>query len=186
MLPGRVAGGLAASFCVLGSLAQPSPIGLLVDFVGISSVTPSPFISLDPLAGLSPNITFAWTLPPGNSTQTSYSVVVTAADGTVAWKSGEVTSSTPLSRAPRSALLPATRYSWIVSIQATLTGAAWATSAPVTFFTSAPAASWKATQPIWAPTCEAHSPSAPAFSRFSAAPVIPRVYPGKGCAWGRL
>lgn len=157
----------------------------MVDFVSVSSVIASPFISLDTLVGLSPNVSFAWQLPPGGANQSAFSVVVTAADGTVAWRSGAVASSDQLVRAPRSALQPETRYSWTVAVQSPNSGPAWGTSSPSPFFTGASAASWAATRPIWAPNCSAYAPGAPAFARFAAEPMIPSTHPGGSVSLGK-
>jgi hypothetical protein len=143
------------------------PTGLRVDFVGSSSVIATPFISLDAITGESSAVALSWELPSSISVQSVYIAVVTSQEGVVAWNSGSVQGPVQIAYLPRSALQPASRYSWTVSVNG---GQA---SMPAAFFTSAPAAGWALTAPIWASPCAAYGPNTPLFARFSATPSIP-------------
>jgi hypothetical protein len=151
---------VVACCCAAGA---PIPFGLRTDL----ALSDAPFISLDAIAGLSPNVTLTWQLPVEIPTQSSYSVTITRSDGSAVWSSGSVKASAQIAYAPRSVLQPASRYSWSVAVND------GASSVPIVFFTSAPPSGWDATAPIWAPVCQTFGPSAPAFARFIATPSIP-------------
>ena len=137
------------------------------------------FVTLDAgVFGVSPNVTISWALPPEAAAQTGFSVVVTRptaagsnANATVV-ASGAVASAAQLFGFARSALAPASAYD--VSVSATVTaadGSAQATgwSQPLRFFTSAGAAVWAQSAPVWAPKCAgAPGPAQPQFALFFA------------------
>jgi hypothetical protein len=142
------------------------------------------FVTLDSVFGVGPNLTVSWALPPAAVAQTSFTVQVTQQTDSANNASGSVVlsktaaSSAQLFSFPRAALAPASVYD--VSVSATVTtssnGSSQATgfSRALRFATSAGAALWAQSAPIWAPKCaSAPGPAQPQYTLYFADAKVP-------------
>ena len=170
----------ACAAAAAAAAAAASPFALRVDLQD-SQPGGSLFITLDSfVTGVSPNVSVSWSLPPSVSSQTAFSLLLTTptsatdarANRTILSLLG-VQGGSPRAAFPRSALSPATPYDASVSITyvtANGSAASSAWSAPLRFHTSAGAAQWAGSAPIWAPKCAgAPGPAQPRFAAFTAA-----------------
>jgi hypothetical protein len=170
-----------ATICLVAAVAsaapQPSvPFHLRVDLQEAQpDQTLGLFVTLDAVFGVMPNLTISWALPTIAASQTSFTVLVTqpaSSDSNTTVLSKTLSSPAQLFSFSRSALAPATAYDVVVSATITLadgSSAALGFSQPTRFYTSAGAALWAQSAPVWPPKCVgAPGPAQPQFALFHA------------------
>ena len=181
-MPPSLASRLLAAFAAAAAAAAvPPPFGLRVDLQESQDYTGGGhglFVTLDAPYGVASNLTVSWALPAEAASQTSFSVVVSRPTSASSNASAVVVSATAVASAAqlfsfaRARLAPATAYDVTVSATVTLadgsqSASGW--SAPLRFFTSAGAALWAQSAPVWAPKCAgAPGPAQPSFAVFYA------------------
>ena len=177
----------AASIALFAAAAAasapvPPPFRVRIDLHEWQAGGHGIFVTLDSVFGVGPNLTVTWALPPAAVMQTAFTVLVTQTTDSSTNASTTVLSKTVPSAAqlfsfPRAALSPASAYD--VSVSATVTaadGSSQATgfSRALRFFTSAGAALWAQSAPVWAPKCaSAPGPAQPQFSLYYANAKVP-------------
>jgi hypothetical protein len=152
----------------LVAVAGLDPKRIRVDLASSSSVSRTPFITLDNVTGSSLAVSVMWELS-SDGAQTAFCVNVSMTGGPLAWSSGIVNSSAQLTYFPRATLTAESLYAVTVAVRDVI--GIW-TLQNTTFLTSASAASWAMSSPIWAAQCN-HSSAVPSFARFLAFPSIP-------------
>jgi hypothetical protein len=135
------------------------------------------FVTLDAVFGVMPNVSISWALPPFAASQTSFSVLVTqpasaSSNANTTVLSKTLSSPAQLFSFARSTLAPATAYDVAVSATVTLadgSSSALGWSEPTRFYTSAGAALFAQSAPVWPPKCAgAPGPAQPQFALFHA------------------
>jgi hypothetical protein len=173
---------LAAAAALRTAAAAPAgaaPTSLRVDLhLSHRGIQHGTFITLDPTyplpqAGPASPLLLSWALPPALPAQAAARVLVTtpasATSNATVYDSGWAATAAQRLPLPRALLQPAREYTWTVAVQGPDGGAPSAWALPQRFFTSAGAATWAASAPIWPAPCAGGSGgSPPRFARFHA------------------